>query len=272
MQSDSVGRILLLDRHEYRLRPRAPGVCRENPPIPSVMPGLGRTGSFPPRRRSCMSFSVQRSAAEPPSDILDLIRNGDRQARDRLLGWVYDDGLAYFLGASAREQLLSPDEAADLAGDCVLEFDRALPRVHNAVHYARRMYRNNLGRYLRRKRARLMREICQASVPERAVRPAETSGRRRQGVHRLDDEERRMWRAARRRIRKADPEMQQIIRFRLAAEPLSYRLIGEIMGASEPALRMKMTRFCRSVRREYARIEKRRSWRASDRLPARRRG
>ena len=217
-----------------------------------------------------MASFVRRPAPEPSPDILDRIRDGDRHARDRLLGWVYDEGLVYFLAASSREHLLSPDEAADLAGDCVLEFDRVLLQVRNPAHYARRMFRNNLGRYLRRKRVRLGREVQQPSVPERAARPAEARIRHHRNAHRLDDEQRRMWCAARSRIENADLEMKQIIRFRLAAEPLPYRLIGEILGASEPALRMKMTRFCRSVRREYARMEKRRAWRASDRVPVRR--
>ncbi|NNF03198.1 MAG: hypothetical protein HKN17_01925 [Rhodothermales bacterium] len=211
---------------------------------------------------------ARRPQQEPGTELLDRIRSGDRAARDRLLGWVYDEGLAYFLSASNREYLLDPDDAADLAGECVLEFDRVLARVRNPAHYARRMFRNNLGRYLRRKRARRIRETDALLHSDRSV----SSGNAPIGcvldAHRLDDEQHRAWCAARRRIADADVEMQRIIRYRLAAEPLSYRVIGQILGASEPALRMRMTRFCRSVRREHARSEKRRAWRASDRMPA----
>lgn len=219
-----------------------------------------------------MPSSVPTPTPEPSAHVLDRVRDGDPAARDRLLGWVYDEGLSYFTYASQREQLLSPEEAADLAGDCVLEFNRVLSSVRNPVHYARRMFRNNLRRFLCRKRARLVRE-----GDESRGSPAQSSyteapfdsmrSRRSSGMYRFDDEQRRMWRTARRRIEGADVDMQQIIRFRLAAEPLPYRVIGELLGASEPALRMKMTRFCRSVRREFARNEKRRAWRAPDRRP-----
>jgi len=81
-----------------------------------------------------MPSPVRQSAPEPPTENLERIRDGDRAARDGLLGWVYDEGLDYFTAASFREQLLSPEEAADLAGDCVLEFNRVLLRVRNPVH------------------------------------------------------------------------------------------------------------------------------------------
>jgi RNA polymerase sigma factor (sigma-70 family) len=187
---------------------------------------------------------------------------------------VYDEALDYFGGAVSREQLLGPEEAEDLAGDCVLEFSRVLDRVRKPEHYARRMFRNNLRRYLRRKRIRMKRESSDAdapvgsSVPDRPALAASDITCRHE---RFDDVDRRRYHTARRRIERADDQMRQIIRYRLAAEPLPYRVIGEILGQSEPALRMRMTRFCRSVRREFARSEKRRSWRAPDRLPAERR-
>jgi len=126
------------------------------------------------------------------------------------------------------------------------------------------MFRNNLGRFLRRKRARLVKEAAERREAATTVLAEATRSS-------FDDEQRRMWRTARRRIDAADAEMRQIIRYRTAAEPLPYRVIGEILGANEPALRMRMTRFCRSVRREYARNEKRRAWRAPDRMSTNRR-
>ena len=51
--------------------------------------------------------------------------------------------------------------------------------------------------------------------------------------------------------------MEQVFAYRIADEPLTYRQIGGLTGVDEAALRMRVTRFSRSVRAECHRLNDR---------------
>lgn len=162
----------------------------------------------------------------------------------------------YFMSRVHVERLLSREEAQDLAGESLLGFQKALPRIQVLPRYVRRMFRNNLIRHLTRKRARRMKECLQEDqlelVASHVPIEPETIGQgglTDQDIHRL--------RISKQRLSEADHIMKTIWSCRLADEPLGYRQIGDILGMDEAALRMRYARFCRSVRKAVNRQERR---------------
>ena len=195
----------------------------------------------------------------PPSQSsLEDAQAGMLSARDELSGWVYSEGLKYFTSRIRTEPLLGPEEAQDLAGECLLEFQKALPRIRSLSRYVRRMFRNNLIRHLTRKRARRNREcLGQDQVEEVDFFDSIRDNQPQESIEWSDKEAYRIY-FSRQCLSDADPIMKTIWHYRLADEPLGYRQIGEIMGMEEAALRMRVARFCKAVRLAIKRKERRR--------------
>ncbi len=192
----------------------------------------------------------------PYADRLLEAKNGCENARSELSEWVYNEGLRYFVSRVKKEPLFSLSDAQDLAGESLFEFQRALPRIQALPRYVRRMFRNNLIRHLSRKRARRSRECLGEDLLMETkfsdflnVQPEEISG--------LSDIERMRLSTCLQKLNAADDLLRKIWSYRLADEPLPYREIGAILGMEDAALRMRVARFCKSVRDECQRKERR---------------
>jgi DNA-directed RNA polymerase specialized sigma24 family protein len=166
---------------------------------------------------------------------------------------VYARGQKYFGLKVAVERNLDVDCAHDLAGESLVEFQKSWKHVRFLDRYTRRMFRNNLVRHLTRSRKRKLREPFHEDVGIRdpdtlASDPKETVG---QGQGQMSDYQLRQLRTATRRLCECDSLTRTILSFRVAAEPMTYREIEQLTGMKEAALRMRMARFCRSVRVDF---------------------
>jgi hypothetical protein len=195
--------------------------------------------------------------ATPSSAILCSAKEGNIKAQHHLAEWVYTEGLKYFVSRVHKETLLNDSDAQDLAGESLLEFQRALPRIQLLPRYVRRMFRNNLIRHLSRKRARRSRECLGEDQMVNSdfadLYPSEQTCEN----YGLNDREKTRLTISLKRLEASDELLQKIWSYRLADEPLPYRQIGAIVGMEDAALRMRMARFCKLVREECYRKEKR---------------
>lgn len=198
-----------------------------------------------------------RSGRSPDQETLVAARDGDVAAINQLVTWVYQEGLNYFESRVYRESLLSHSDAQDLAGESVLEFRKALPRIQALPRYVRRMFRNNLIRHLSRKRARGMREcLGEDQVGDRDYLDSAITFQPSELNHWTDQDALR-FSTAMNRLSASDPITRRIWSYRLADEPLAYKQIGNILEMEDAALRMRIARFCRTVRDDVNRNEKR---------------
>jgi len=172
-----------------------------------------------------------------------------------MMCWVHEQALQYYLAKAGIEPLLTPQDAEDLASECILEFSKCWNRVRSIPHYCRRMYKNNLHRYLKRKRRHLHRES--RLVPEEADRSVQraVSCSMRFEFERFSDEDLGRIRFASNELERADEVVRTLFQYRVLAGSLTYAEIGEYVGATETSLRMRMARFNRRVRRRYAQAQ-----------------
>ena len=183
-----------------------------------------------------------------PGVLLQRAKGGDRDACHRLLGWAYRSARDYYGRKVGVEVLLSPVDAEELAGMFFIEFERAWPRIQSVRHYTRRMLRNNLRRYLRRKRERRVR-VAQYSghdldlIPASALHVAEPHP-----MERWSDDEASQFAAVRETLARSDPLTRNLMALRSGDPPLSYAVIAVRLRSTETALRMRAARFYRAVR------------------------
>jgi len=206
------------------------------------------------------SKTQEEDATDPASDMLYKAQTGCEEARTKLAKWVYQEGLSYFSSRVRRESLLSYAEAQDLAGESLLEFQKALPRIISLPRYVRRMLRNNLIRHLSRKRIRRSRELPGEDLAGEKSYLEAVSLKGYSESTGLTDKEQLRIHISLKRLQAADEIMKQIWSYRMAEEPLGYKEIGDILGVEDAALRMRVARFCRSVRNECLRAEKRKQF------------
>ncbi|MBO6575247.1 MAG: hypothetical protein JJ896_07530 [Rhodothermales bacterium] len=187
-----------------------------------------------------------------PVDLLQQAQAGDRQARDRLLGWAYVTAHSYYRNKAGAETALSSMEAEDLATAFYFEFARAWPRIHAVYHYTRRSLKNNLHRHLKKSRTRRNREtLCsQAELARRfESRAIEISYYAEEA---WSDRDWLRYRVIGRVMASSDQRTRELVQYRCAEPGLSYREIAGRVGASEASLRMRMTRFYDAVRRAHS--------------------
>lgn len=185
---------------------------------------------------------------------LERAKSGDPGARQALLGWAYGKARSYYLGKVRVEAALSWNDAEDLTGAFLVEFHRAWPRVCAVRNYTRRMLRNNLNRYLQRKRVVRRREAPFAREQEAQYAAWAIPGSEESGSDGYGEE---LWRrraAIEAALSSADELTRTLILFRLGSEKLSYRDVALRLGATESALRMRAARFYRVVRDEHERL------------------
>lgn len=191
---------------------------------------------------------VQAFVEPVPAVLLQRAQGGDREAGQRLLGWAYRSARDYYGRKVGVEVLLSPLDAEELAAMFLLEFERAWPRIQSIGHYTRRMLRNNMQRYLRRKRERRSR-VAQYSgydldqIPESALHVSEPHPMERWG-----DDEASQFAAVQETLERTDPLTRDLMALRSGDPPLSYGVIAVRLNTTETALRMRAARFYRAVR------------------------
>lgn len=198
-----------------------------------------------------VAVSCFSTCSQPSAHLIEMAQKGCHKSRQEVIAWVYAEGLSYFRSKVPSETMLSYADAEDLAGESLLEFQKALPRIQQVGRYMRRMFRNNLIRHLSRKRVRRGRECLSEDNRRGVIQATVYQSYRRSTFLSWTDNELDMWHLSRRRLENAGPLLQKIFSFRMADEPLSYRQISSIVGMEEAALRMRVARFCRSVRDEY---------------------
>lgn len=188
-----------------------------------------------------------------PGAWLRRAQGGDADASRHLLGWAYQSASAYYVRKVRVETLLTRSDAEELAAMFVLEFERAWPRIRSVGRYSRRMLRNNLRRYLSRKRELEWRE---AAYPSADLDTLPSEGNRVGEPHPIErwgDDERHQLEAVREVLDRSDPITRELMTLRSGDPPLSYGVIAVRLGCTETALRMRATRFYRAVREAHAR-------------------
>jgi len=113
------------------------------------------------------------------------------------------------------------------------------------------MFRNNLVRHLTRSRKRKLREPFHEDVGIRDPDTLASDSKETVGRGQMSDYQLRQLRTANRWLCECDSLTRTILSFRVAAEPMTYREIEQLTGMKEAALRMRMARFCRSVRVDF---------------------
>ena len=176
---------------------------------------------------------------------------GDEDCRRRLFEWVHARAMEYFESKCGIEPLLHIQDAQDLASECVVEFSKCWTRVRSVTHYCRRMYKNNLRRFLKRKRRLLTREcVLNSDEVERFGREAISVHPNFEFERYSDDDERRL-RFAAAELSQADAVIRELYHYRIFVGAMTYSEIADLVGATETSLRMRMARFNRRVRKRY---------------------
>lgn len=181
----------------------------------------------------------------------------DPTHRDELFLIVYTYASNYFTKRARREPILTHAEAEDLAGETLLEFQRHWTNIKNPVHYVRRMCRNNLFRFLKRKRQREGRESLWTDLGLDEELMADPSWMKGQIDSRvsgsLNDEQLEQLMFSLKCIGQADDLTQRIIMYRTSLRPMTYREIEGLTGCNEAMLRMRYARFRALVQEKYRR-------------------
>lgn len=194
---------------------------------------------------------------DEPNDIHDLASYGSANTlkRDELFLIVYTYASDYYTSRARREPILTHTEAEDLAGETLLEFQRHWKKIRNHEHYVRRMCRNNLFRFLKRKRQREGREslwtdlgMNEESMVDSSWNTSLPNGR---VFESLNDEQMEQLRFSLACIGQADDLTQRLIMYRTGLHPMTYREIEELTGCTEAALRMRYARFRALVQEKY---------------------
>jgi len=202
--------------------------------------------------------NVKLFTPEALQEVLSAAQSGKAEARAELLTWLYRTALDYFYSKVSIEQRLSAEDAQDLACETVIEFSKSWLGVQTPIHYARRMMKNNLARFLKKERLRCQR-VC--ALDSDVVERLEKRGQRHTGFHEddsIDDNDRIKCHLIQHEMSHADASIQSIIHYRVLAGSLTYAEIAGILNTSDTSLRMRMTRFKHRVRERHDLIRARR--------------
>lgn len=188
-----------------------------------------------------------------PQEWLDESLDGNELSKSRMFEWVHGCALVYFISKSRSESLLSTQDAQDLASECVFEFSKSWHRIRLVSHYCRRMYKNNLRRFLKKKRMNLRRVCALSSIDIEQIGTDSVSVHPNFEFESLSDEQRRQVQFAFEELQNAEQVVRELFRYRVFEGTMTYREIAELVDATETSLRMRMARFNKRVRDRYAR-------------------
>ncbi len=190
--------------------------------------------------------------------LLELAQTGDSAAKERLLGWAYFTAHRYYRLKVPAEKALSAEDAEELTTAFFLEFESNLPQLQCATRYTRYVLKQNLRRYLRRKRMRRWRAGWPLHNVEKssAAAVADEPGSPWMA---WSDEDFFQYRAVLQALHETDDTTRRVIQFRLENPPLPYLEIAAHLNLSETAIRMRVTRFYSLVRKIYVTLTRGRS-------------
>ena len=193
-------------------------------------------------------------ADQEVESLLKLAQDGDDEARDKLSHWVYLTGQEYYQNKIAAERLLSKEDAEDLTTNVFLEFENSLPHLKSATRFTRYLLKQNLKRYLRRKRQKRLREvpIPLQEIIEKHKSPDDTS--QRHDWQDWTDDEFLQYQAVLQTLQQSDETTQQIIRARLEEPPIQFNEIAARLSMSETSVRMRAVRFYSQVREQFKKL------------------
>ena len=186
--------------------------------------------------------------------LLEQAQNGEGEARDRLCSWSYLTASRYYREKVRVEKTLKTEDAEDLTTAFFLEFDGTLPRLRSATHFTRHVLKQNLKRYLKRKKQRLLKETptplnelenkAEKSAAAESTNPWE----------RWTDEKFLQYQTVLQSLNSADDLTRQAIEYRLEHPPMPYQEIAGHLNMPETAIRMRVARFYSLVRKKYQKI------------------
>lgn len=190
-----------------------------------------------------------------PDTLLQNAKRGCPTARRTLFRYVYENGQMYFIRKVAVERILSTQEAQDLAGESLLEFQKTWLKIRCLEHYMMRMFRNNLMRFLTKKRHRNSKVSLhiEAGIDDLDLFQSDHEGAEKKRS--LSDLETRRLLFSRKYLSNCDPMTQTIVWLRLGDDALTYREIEPYTGMSESAMRMRFARFCKSTKTRFEKKE-----------------
>jgi hypothetical protein len=170
---------------------------------------------------------------------------GDTDSLANLRRWVYATARQYFDIRARRERFVTDQDAEEMASSLFLEFDNAWPRIRSATKYTRYLLSNWVARYLKTKRLNRHREqqieVDVAVVDEANEHPWRS----------WDDTAWARYRVVLQRFASVDSFTRTVVVGRLTTPPRPYRELATELQTTETALRMRMTRFFKSVRVAY---------------------
>lgn len=190
--------------------------------------------------RSASDAEVERWLAEA--------RSGDPVARENLCCWAYLTAAEYYRAKMGFERLISLQDAEELTSQFFLEFEQSIPSIRTATHFARRLLKAKLGRYIRREKKHQKREIGQSRLDLLDTSPAHDEHSDRPWES-WTDTEWYQYRATLEVLNSTDPRTREILEAR--ARGMGYEEIVPMLGLSEAALRMRVARFYKAVRNRF---------------------
>lgn len=170
---------------------------------------------------------------------------GDLQGLRKLRCWAYACAQRYFRVRSIRERFLDGDDVEEMASAFFMEFEASWPRAQSITRFTRFLLATWVGRYLKKKRELSRREQVVDLDMHVAVEPSEKPWRT------WDDTSWARYRALLVTFAATDENTRELVVGRLTTPPRPYRDLAVDLRSTESALRMRMTRFNKAVRRAY---------------------
>jgi DNA-directed RNA polymerase specialized sigma24 family protein len=188
------------------------------------------------------------------ADVEGLLQSsncGNEIDRDKLYRWAYLTASNYYCMKVKFEADLTSIDAEELSSDFFLEFERTLPRMKSATRFTRYVLKQNLKRFLKRKKALRYRET---GVREEEIHSQKVLSYREEILRPWEDwtdEDFLQYKTVLETFQKTDETTQKIIKYRLEDPPLPYKDISDQLKISETAIRMRVMRFYSAVRQKY---------------------
>ncbi|HHL73626.1 MAG TPA: Lrp/AsnC family transcriptional regulator [Bacteroidetes bacterium] len=206
------------------------------------------------KKPNSVDKNILAIADQEVESLLKAAQNGDAAAWDKLSHWVYLTGQEYYQSKIAAEQHLSKEDAEDLTTSLFLEFENNLPHLKSATRFTRYLLKQNLKRYLRRKRQKRLREVLVPlqKIIEKHKSPDDTS--QQHAWQDWTDDEFLQYQSVLQTLQQSDDTTQQIIRARLEEPPIQFNEIAARLSMSETSVRMRAVRFYSQVRKQFKKL------------------
>jgi len=208
----------------------------------------------PPLHLTAEEKALLEISDEEAERLLENAQEGNVEAKDKLYCWAYLTAYQYFNWSAQRENAIAVEDAEDLTAAFFLEFESTLPRLKSAARFTRHVIKQNLQRYIKRKKIRQHREIL---TPDQALENKAGDSAAEAEVEPWKDwteEQFMQYRAVLEALKNADGSTQKIIQYRMEDPPLEHKEIAGLLKMSETSIRMRVTRFYSLVRKKYEKI------------------